>query len=249
MATTPASRRTRRLLLTCEHAGNRIPPEHRDRFRGAGRTLRSHRGWDPGALDLANELGRRLRQPVRAVTWSRLLVEANRSPTNPRLWSSYTSDLPPEAKQAILERYWWPHRQGVADAVDAAIAAGERVVHVAVHSFTPVYDGAVRNADVGLLYDPARPAERELAERWAELLRARAPDLRVRRNYPYRGAADGLARWLRKRSSQDDYVGLELEVNQGLLSGRRRQDVAAPVADSLATLVGVGARHPRGGTP
>ena len=42
----------------------------------------------------------------------------------------------------------------------AAVAARKQVLHVAVHSFTPVLHGERRNADVGLLYDPARPRER-----------------------------------------------------------------------------------------
>ena len=53
-----------RLLLTCEHGGNRIPPEYRALFRGATAALASHRGWDPGALALARRLGLKIRYVV-----------------------------------------------------------------------------------------------------------------------------------------------------------------------------------------
>jgi predicted N-formylglutamate amidohydrolase len=42
-----------RLLLTCEHGGNRIPPRYGSHFRRAQRSLAGHAGFDPGALDLA----------------------------------------------------------------------------------------------------------------------------------------------------------------------------------------------------
>jgi hypothetical protein len=50
-----------------------------------------------------------------------------------------------------------------------------------------------------LLYDPARPGEVELSERWKASLRTCAPSLVVRRNYPYAGKSDGLTNHLRRR--------------------------------------------------
>jgi hypothetical protein len=38
--------------------------------------------------------------------------------------------------------------------------------------------------------------------------------LRLRRNYPYIGASDGVCQVMRRRYPADAYVGLELEVNQ-----------------------------------
>jgi predicted N-formylglutamate amidohydrolase len=96
------------------------------------------------------------------------------------------------------------------------VAAGRRVVHVAAHTFTPELDGVVRTADVGLLYDPARRGEHRLAAAWKAALSVAAPQLRVRRNYPYAGKGDGLTRELRLRFPAARYVGIELEVNQAL---------------------------------
>ncbi len=148
-----------RLVLTCEHADHRIPRAYASLFAGAEEVLLSHQGWDPGAFSLARRMARRLEQPLLATRWCRLLVESNRSPTNPRIWSRYTKGLPAEERERILERYWRPHRQAVQERIAAALARGERVAHVAVHSFTPVMGGIVRNADVGLLFDSRRKHE------------------------------------------------------------------------------------------
>jgi len=226
------------LLLTCEHGGNRIPAAYARLFRGAADVLASHRGWDPGALDVARAVARKFRIPLYAVTWSRLLVEANRSPTNRRIWSAYTKDLPAEERQRILDRFWWPHRREVEEAVQAGVAQGFRVVHVAVHSFTPVLDGEVRTADVGLLYDPARPGERDFCRRWETAILESDPGFRVRRNYPYRGTADGLTTWLRDRHPDRSYVGVELELNQALFADSCRRHAESVVAASLESLLG-----------
>jgi len=64
---------------------------------------------------------------------------------------------------------------------------GGRVIHVSCHSFTPELNGQVRNTDIGLLYHPARTKEVALCKRWKASLKACAPELKVRRNYPYAG--------------------------------------------------------------
>ena len=96
------------------------------------------------------------------------------------------------------------------------------MIHLSSHSFTPELDGKVRDADIGLLYDPARPGEADLCERWKASLEACAPDLTVRRNYPYAGKGDGLTTWFRRRLPPGTYVGIELEVNQKHVVGAGR---------------------------
>lgn len=225
------------LLLTCEHGGNRIPQAYAHLFRGSAALLASHRGWDPGALVLARFLARELQRPLLAVTWSRLLVEANRAPKNPRIWSRFTQGLPKDERQDILSRWWWPHRQAVEDAVVAGTARGRRVVHVAVHTFIPELDGEVRNADVAFLYDSQRKREAQLCRRWAEVLGRLDPDLRLRYNYPYRGNADGLPTWLRRRHSERRYLGVELEVNQALVGSKGWCGFRKRLAESLGELL------------
>jgi predicted N-formylglutamate amidohydrolase len=225
------------LLLTCEHGGNRIPRAWAPLFRGAASVLASHRGWDPGALELARLLARTLRTPLLSVTWTRLFVEANRAPSNPRIWSRFTKDLPLAERRRILDRYWRPHRKAVEGAAAAAVARGRRVVHVAVHSFTPELDGEVRNAEVGFLYDSKRKAEGAWCRRWAAILHRLDPGLRLRHNYPYKGNTDGMTTWLRRRHPAARYLGVELEINQALVGGPGWRQFQRHVAQSLRELL------------
>jgi len=208
-----------RLIVTCEHGGYDVPARWRCCFRGRVAWLRSHRGWDAGALTLARGLARRLRAPLVATTTTRLLVDTNRSAGHPRRFSEATRGLPAAERARIVAERWAPHRARVEDAVAAAAAGGALAVHVACHSFTPVLDGVVRHTDVGLLYDPRRPHEAALAGAWQAALRAAVPGLRVRRNHPYRGVADGLTTSLRRCHPGVRYAGLELEVSQALVRG------------------------------
>ena len=211
------------LLVTCEHGGNRVPKEYRGLFVGHESLLASHRGYDPGALALARDLAREFDAPLVASTVTRLLVELNRSPGHPQLHSEVTRDLPRSEKARIVARYYEPYRREVEQRVVEATAARRRVVHISAHSFVPVLNGNTRNVDIGLLYDPGRAAERALCARWSKSLGARASRLRVRRNYPYRGYADGLTTHLRRRYARRGYVGVEIEVNQKhVLAGERQ---------------------------
>ncbi len=128
-----------------------------------------------------------------------------------------------------------------------ALASGKRVIHLSSHSFTPELDGIVRAADVGLLYDPARAGEAALCREWRACLKSREPSLRVRRNYPYTGKSDGFAAYLRDRFGADEYIGIELEINQRLLlMGRRsRQRLQTLIVRSLAAALTQGG--PRAG--
>jgi len=225
------------LILTCEHAGNRIPREYADLFKGADDILNSHRGWDPGALDLTRRLSKYFHLPYLHVMWSRLLVESNRAPTNRRIWSRFTTELPPDEKSRILEKYWWPNRHAVETQVKNSVKRKKTVFHVAIHSYTNILDGVERNADIGILYDPARRSEKTMCTRWEKIMNEIDPTLRVRRNYPYRGEADGLPTWLRRKFSDRDYAGVEFEINQALIGTPRFKQAAHVIAESLHRLL------------
>jgi len=203
-----------RFLVTCEHAGNRIPSLYRDFFRGREFLLRTHRGYDAGALRLARELSAALCAPLMISVVSRLLVDLNRSLRHRHLFSEATRPLPLELRQEILDRYYLPYRAKAEALIAQEIESGARIIHVSCHSFTPVANGEERNADLGLLYDSSRPAEAELCRHWRAALKARAGALKTRMNYPYLGTADGFTVYLRRRFPSASYVGIELEVNQ-----------------------------------
>jgi predicted N-formylglutamate amidohydrolase len=197
--------------------------------------LTSHRGYDPGALALARDFAGAFRAKLFESTISRLLVELNRSLGHRQ---SFSALVPRKLRGELVARYYTPYRNAVQARIAAAIRRGRRVVHLSCHSFVPRLAGVRRKADIGLLYDPRRTAERRLCLQWKIDL-ARQSRLAVRLNYPYRGTGDGFTTDLRKRWSADDYLGIELEVNQrfaraGALRWRRlRHLLVATFAQAL----------------
>lgn len=206
-----------RYLVTCEHGGKEVPAEYRTLLEMAQPLLDTHRGYDAGALAMAQALAGALDAHLLYATTTRLLVDLNRSLGNPRIFSEAMRHAPPEVRREIIEAHYLPYRNEVERVVEHETSTGHRVVHVSSQSFVPELDGEVRHADVGLLYDPRRPGEVALCRRWEQALAARAPALRVRRNYPYPGTADGLTTAMRRKFGPESYVGIELEINQRFL--------------------------------
>ena len=224
-------------VVTCEHGGNRVPAPYRPLFRGQRALLDSHRGYDPGSLVMAKGLAGAFAAPLVASTVSRLLIDLNRSIDHPQLFSAVIRAAPAQTRAQIIEQHYRPYRRQVERLIRQAVARGQRVIHISSHTFTAELDGKVRGADVGLLYHPGRREEAKVCARWKETLAALAPELRVRRNYPYAGKADGLTSHLRVRFAPSDYVGIELEVNQGIVfaGGRRWTALRRMLIDSLRT--------------
>lgn len=202
-----------KLLLTCEHAGNQVPEAYQELFQGNETLLTSHKGYDIGALELFNNL-----KPLAAKSFyeetTRLLIELNRSLHHPKLFSSVTRELSDADKAAVIKTHYMPYRNQIEQFVHDFVMAGRQVLHVAVHSFTPKLDEEVRDADIGLLYDPKRKAEQSFCRKWKQELQKLDETLLIRHNYPYLGIADGLTTYLRRKFKGNEYIGIELEVNQ-----------------------------------
>ena len=212
--------RSTALVLSAEHASGAVPERYLKLFDVAAEVLATHRAIDAGTLEIGRRFARAFGVPLHAATATRLLVDCNRSPRHPRLFSEFTRHLTPAEREQIIAEHYTPLRDAVRQATRTALRDATPTLHLSLHSFSPVLDGRVRDADVGLLYDPAREAERELCGRWQHILQQTG--LRVRRNYPYRGVSDGHVTALRREFATMPYRGVELEINQRLVTGDRR---------------------------
>ncbi|MFC1745817.1 hypothetical protein ACFL35_17625, partial [Candidatus Riflebacteria bacterium] len=94
------------------------------------------------------------------------------------------------------------------------INRGYPVIHISVHTFTPILHEKIRRCDIGILYDPGRKTEKIFARAWINSLKATLDNFITRANYPYRGKADNFNTFLRKIFSFEQYLGVEIEVNQ-----------------------------------
>jgi predicted N-formylglutamate amidohydrolase len=228
-----------RFLVTCEHAGHRVPARYADLFHGHSDLLLSHRGWDPGALSLARMLARALGAPLRFSLTTRLLVDTNRSPGHPGVFSEVSRSLSGPERERVMRRYHARHMGRVHEVLRGWEGSGDLVVHLGIHSFTPVWEGREREVDIAVLFDPDRALEARFAARWTATMALALPELRVRQNQPYHGADDGLTTSLRENLPADRYLGIELEVSQAVTGSEspHRRRVFEKVRDSLVETV------------
>jgi len=105
------------------------------------------------------------------------------------------------------------YRNKVEDSIRNYIKEGYEVLHISVHSFTPILNSIERNCDIGLLYEPSNLNEKEFSHEFRKKILEQNSLLNVRYNYPYLGKMDGFTTYLRKQF-QYNYVGIEIEVNQ-----------------------------------
>ena len=200
-----------KLILSCEHGGNKVPAKQQHLFKKNIPILNSHRGYDFGALDVFNAL-KPLSQASFFSEESRLLIELNRSLHHKNLFSEFSKELPLEEKEALIKRYK-TYRNSVETTIRILVAKKELVVHISVHSFTPILNTVERNCDIGLLYDSRKGQEKEFSHLFKKEILALNGALNVRYNYPYLGKADGFTSYLRKQFPEN-YIGIEIEINQ-----------------------------------
>lgn len=201
----------RELIITCEHAGNLVPKKYESLFSQSAEVLNSHEGWDPGAWDIALYLGHQLNVVPFGCHTTRLLIEANRSLYSHQLFSRYTTHLDDNKKEILIKEVYNPYRQNIQLKIDQL---KKPVLHLSIHSFTPLYHGKERTVELGLLFDPNRKSENEFCRNLKLELNQIIPDLKVMDNEPYLGIDDGLTSYFRSLYSDDQYLGIEIEVNQ-----------------------------------
>jgi predicted N-formylglutamate amidohydrolase len=164
----------------------------------------------------------------------------NRTPPSSSLYSPWTRNLPDEEKVTLYERLWLPYRTRLVEEVVDGITVGKRIVHLSVHSFTPVWKGKERSVDVGILDHCNDPYGRLLADRWRAELLNDLPGKKICRNRPYRGHTDSRVSELRSMMPKGRYVGLELEVSQTILQAADARRVCKAIAASYyRSLLGV----------
>ncbi|MDZ7692534.1 MAG: N-formylglutamate amidohydrolase [Balneolaceae bacterium] len=204
---------SKEIVITCEHAGNNVPELYEHFFNNNTAVLKSHRGYDIGALELTRTCAKKLKVTPFVHSVTRLLIDLNRSLNSSELFSEFIDSLNEKEREEIVQNYYYPHRNNVEKYIADRIEEGTEILHLSVHTFTPKLNGTVRDVDVGLLFDPDRKNEQSFCQIWKSHLEE-ASDLRVRYNYPYPGVMDGFSTYLRTKFSDPYYAGLEVEVNQ-----------------------------------
>ena len=149
------------LLLVCEHASNAIPPGYGD-LGLPPEALRRHIAYDIGAAEVARALARRLDCPAVLGGFSRLLIDLNRGLDDPTLIMKLSDgqvvpgnlrvdpDNDRQEWQRRIDSWHIPYHEEVEARVRAL--RGDMPALISVHSFTPVWKGAPRSWDIGVLW-------------------------------------------------------------------------------------------------
>jgi predicted N-formylglutamate amidohydrolase len=199
------------LLISCEHASQRMPPAWS--WDPADAWIRdTHWAYDIGAAVLVRELCAAMGAGAVLANFTRLLVDPNRPAASPTLVRTHAegrevvlnSDIDDDERGRRLA-YWEAYHS----ALDAAARDSRAPVLLAIHSFTPSYEGQEREFDLGVLFDQ----EEELGARLAEALRAVGD---VRLNEPYSGKA-GLIYSAQRHADARNKRAIEIEARHDRL--------------------------------
>ena len=212
-----------RLVLTCDHASNRVPPELGDLGLGE-EAFRRHIAYDIGMRGVTLRLAEALGAHAVLSTTSRLVIDPNRGEDDPTLLMRLSDGalIPGNARvddterARRLARYHRPYHDAVTSVLDRIVDAGETPLILSMHSFTPAWKSVPRPWHVGLLWD--------LDDRVAKpLLAALREDdgLVVGDNEPYDGSliGDGMNR----HGTNRGFPHVLVEIRQDLVGGKEGQ--------------------------
>ena len=229
-------------LLTADHAGRIIPRALADLGLGAS-DLERHIAWDIGIGGVSERLAPQLGAFMIAQTYSRLVIDCNRpleSPSSIASESEHTRILANEGlseaeRQARATEIFLPYHQRIEAELERRERAGEAVVLITMHSFTPCYKGVERPWLCGVLYN------RDPRLALALLTLLRADGLVVGDNQPYFVSDDsdyGIPRY----GEQRGHLHVELEIRQDLITLPEQQ---AEWAERLGRLLPVAVQRVR----
>ncbi|HYP87375.1 MAG TPA: N-formylglutamate amidohydrolase, partial [Polyangiaceae bacterium] len=231
-------------LLTCDHAGRRIP----ERLGNLGvpeSELQRHIAWDLGAAELATLLSQQLGGFLITQTYSRLVIDCNR-PLDVKSSIPELSEATPIPGNRGLSKHdaeqrataiFHPYHARIERELARRQALGVPTIYVAVHSFTPRYLNVDRPMHAGVLYG----ADSRFARQVLERLRADGQYV-IGDNEPYRVSAAtdyGAIQHAERRN----LLYVELEIRQDLLADEAgRQAWASLLASALIDAAGVTSR-------
>ena len=218
------------VLLTCEHASNRLPrpwqwPED-DR-----RLIEMHWAIDIGAEALTRELAAHMPAVGVLARFTRLLVDPNRPLDSSTLFRTEADHQPVRLNQDLsdterkqrIDHYYRPYHAAIGRCVSKH---APRLI-LAMHSFTPVYQGHRRAVEIGILHAD----QPEIAERWRAHLSHSGMDVRI--NEPYAGG-EGFMFAPLHHAREAGIPALELELRQDIVGDpARRPQLVTLLADLL----------------
>lgn len=209
-------------LICVEHASNVLPPgwawPKADEW-----IIDTHWAYDPGAADLARKVAEREDAVAVLGNFSRLFADPNRPLDSSTLFRDnaegkkvlFNDALGEGEKQRRLDLCYHPYHQTLSR--QCRNRRGQFLL--AIHSFTPVYEGEKRELEVGILH----VNQEEKAQTWADAFTENGFNTRI--NHPYSGK-DGFMFGPQEHGDATGRATLMLEFRQDLLKTKMDQFVA-----------------------
>jgi predicted N-formylglutamate amidohydrolase len=177
------------VLLVCDHASNRIPRSLGD-LGVAAAALEEHIAWDIGAAAVTRALSQRLQVPAILGTYSRLVVDCNRNLDDPTAFPARSDGvsvpgnqhLDQAAREMRANALYWPYHHAIRDHLRSLESLAVAPALIAIHSFTPFWEGAGRPWHLGVLWDKDGRIPQSLMHYFGS-----RPNIQVGDNEPYSG--------------------------------------------------------------
>jgi predicted N-formylglutamate amidohydrolase len=206
-------------LLTADHAG-RLMPRALGTLGLADGELARHIAWDIGIAGVTQALSAALDATAVLQTYSRLVIDCNRAPDHPTSIPIVSEVTPIPGNEGLSQSdraarrraIFDPYHVAIVGLLDARAASGRRTILIAMHSFTPVFKGAARKVEIGVLYHH----ETALSRIMLELLRGEG-DLVVGANEPY-AITDDSDYTVPVHGEGRGLAHLEIEIRQDLIA-------------------------------
>jgi predicted N-formylglutamate amidohydrolase len=227
------------VVLIGDHAGRAIPAVLGN-LGLAAPELERHIARDIGVADLGPALARAMDAPFISQAYSRLVIDCNRDPARADSICEVSDEtaIPGNAgltqaqRASRIEAIFKPYHAAISDLLDAR--KGRTKALIAVHSFTPVFQGFVRPWRFGVLHRSDSPLSRAML---AVLREAEGAEL-VGDNEPY--AMDTVDYTIPHHADARALDYVELEVRQDLISTPADAEAMAlhlaPLLDSAVKL-------------
>ncbi len=201
------------IVLISEHASNHIPAEF-DNLGLSEEQLALHIAWDIGIGEVTRNLSKMLDAPAILATFSRLLIDANRSldqhgliPTRSDGHEIYGNhDLSEDDIKARIERFYQPFHDETDTLIQRKAGNGHAPIIFNMHSFTPHMNGFERPWHSGMLWNRDERVAKALMKR----LENRG--YHVGDNEPYSGQE--LNHTMNRHGTQHGFPHVNIEIRQ-----------------------------------
>ena len=203
------------LVLTCEHASNRVPAPHAWPDEDAW-LADTHWAHDIGAEAITRALVEQLSAVAVLARFTRLLVDPNRELESTTLFRERADGEPvrlnvladEDERQARIASLYRPFH----GAIDQVLTGRPPGLMLSIHTFTPHYEGGdLRPMEMGVLFDHDRDEAFRLADAFA------SQGLVTALNEPYSGL-NGLMYSVQSHAARHGWKAIELEIRQDLSS-------------------------------